>query len=149
LIENINQYVQHCKDNPIKSSQLLTGGQKAGTVTILDKPRMLTVEGFCLFMGVNTKYLYELNEQVKDKNDEVSIQYSYIIQYIRDIIRCQRLELAAANELNALIVSRIEGLTEKVEQVGNISAPIVQIVFTQHTINDKTCDEVQYLLENQ
>ncbi len=148
LLQNVTLYIQHCKDNPIQSSQLLTGGQKAGTVTVVDKPRMLTIEGFCLFCGVNTKYLNELNEQVKDKEDEISIQYSYIIRYIYDVIRCQRLELAAANELNALIVSRIENLNEKIEHSGEVKQTITQINFIQRSVEDTTYKEVSEMIEN-
>ena len=136
------EYFEYCNNNPIKSSQLITGGQKAGDIKEVNKHRMYTIEGLCLHIGLNTKYLWQLEEQIKDKLDVDSIRYSNILNHIRDTIRTQRLELAAANELNPLIVSRIEGLKDSVEHSGEIKQTYTSIVFQTRNVEDIQSEDV-------
>lgn len=142
LLTRSLDYFQYCIEHPIKSNQLLTGGQNAGQVIVVDKPRMFTIERLCIYLGVNVKYIIHLDEQIKDKTDVDSIRYSNTIEYIRNTIRTQRLELAAANELNALIVSRIEQLNERVDISGKIENTITSIVFQSRTIQDIQSEDV-------
>ena len=147
LKDHAIEYFKYCTDNPIRSNQLITSGQLGGTVVAVDKPRMFTVEGFCLWCGINTKYLYQLDEQVRDKNDEESLRYSYIISYIRETIRSQRFELAAVNEINPMFVSKLEGLTDKVEHSGEVKNTVTHIEFVQRSIEDTTFTEVSDVIE--
>jgi len=75
-----------------------------------------------------------------------------VIKYIHDCIRLQRVTLAAANELNPLIVSRIEGLKDSIEHSGEVKQTYTSIVFQSRTIEDQTGEDVtnqaQILLEN-
>ena len=149
LFDKANEYFKSVFEDKIESEQLLTGGQNAGTIAIVNKQRMPMLEDLCLFLGLNSKYITHLEEQVKDKIDIDSQLYCNIIQYIRDTIRVKRLQLAAANELNALIVSRIDNLNEKVELSGKLENVVTSITFSAHTIHDAEFSEVNNLLDQE
>lgn len=142
LLTGANEYFQYCIDNPIKSPQLLTGGMKAGDIKDVNKPQMFMLEGLCIWIGTNTQYLYDIEQSIKDKTDEDSLRYSFVIKYVRDVIRLQRVTLAAANELNPLIVSRIEGLKDSVEHSGEIKQTYTSIVFQTRNVEEVTGEDV-------
>jgi len=149
LFDKANEYFKSVFDDKIESEQLLTGGQNAGQIAIVNKPRMPMLEDLCLFLGLNSKYITHLEDQVKDRTDVDSQLYSNIIQYIRDTIRVKRLQLAAANELNALIVSRIDNLNEKVELSGKIENMVTSITFTEKVIYDTEFEDVKEILDTE
>jgi len=147
LFDKANEYFKSVFEDKIESEQLLTGGQNAGQIAIVNKPRMPMLEDLCLFLGLNSKYITHLEDQVKDRTDIDSQLYCNIIQYIRDTIRVKRLQLAAANELNALIVSRIDNLNEKVELSGKIENMVTSITFTEKVIYDTEFEDVKEILD--
>lgn len=149
LYQKANDYFEQCKHDPIYSPQLITGGQSAGTVIDVKKPRMFTIEGFCLFCQINTKYLNDLEDQIKGKEDDENVQYSHVIKYIRDIIRQQRFEFAAVREFDAMFIAKLEGLTDKVEHSGEVTNKVVSITFTSRTVEDADFSEVQDALDQE
>ncbi len=143
------EYFTYCIDNPIKSNQLITGGNMGGKVVSVDKPRMFTVEGFCLFCGTNSKYLYHLEESVRDKTDDESIRYSNTINSIREVIRLQRFENAAVNEMNPMFIAKLEGLTDKVEHSGEVKNTVTSITFVRQAVEDADYTEVNQMLDEE
>jgi len=149
LALNALEYFEYCQNNPIKSNQLITGGNKGGEVIQVDKPRMFTIEGLCLSMGVNTKYLYDLIDQVKDKTDIDSIRYSHTFNLIRETVRTQRFEYSAVREFDGAFIAKLEGLTDKVEHSGEVKNTVTSITFTPRTIEDADFSEVQDALDQE
>lgn len=143
LYDKFNEYAKVTQGNTIKSNQLLTGGMNAGQVVTVDKPRMFMIQDFCHYIGVNSKYLVHVENSIKGREDEESQLYSNVIQYIRECISVSNIQNAAANELNALIVSRVEQLNEKVEHSGTIDQTVTQITFIQKNVEDIQFIEVQ------
>lgn len=142
LFTKANDYFEATAHNPILSPQLLTGGQSAGTVIDVKKPRMYTIEGLCLYCKVNTKYLNDLEDQIKGKEDEESEQYSHVITYIRDVIRQQRFENAAVREFDAMFIAKLEGIKDSVEHSGEIKQTYTEIVFQTRQVEDIQATDV-------
>jgi len=80
------------------------------------KIRAMTVVGFCLYADITqeTFYAYERD------ND-----YSDIIKAIKNIIYEQKFTGAAADLLNANIISRELGLVDRIEQTGTTKHEII------------------------
>lgn len=102
LEELANEYFQWCIDNPMYEAVLHS---KTGELISVPKLRAFTEMGFCVYAGMSTSSFYE--QYAKDKD------FLDIVTRIREIIRTQKFEGAAAGFLNANIIARDLGLRDK------------------------------------
>lgn len=109
------EYFQWNDNNPLTEEKVFANGRRMK----VNKMRAMTITGFCNFASIHrdTFNVYE-----KDK------AYSDITARIKDIIYQQKLEGAAADLLNPMIIAREVGLkdqssidhTTKGEKIGDI-----------------------------
>jgi hypothetical protein len=84
------------------------------TRVVIPTPTPMTIEGLCLFLGVNTKYLWDFKDGLK--KDDIHFEgFSEIITRVEGIIFQQQYEGASAGMYNANIIARKLGLTDKKE----------------------------------
>lgn len=148
LLQGAMNYFEHCNNNPIQVSEIIKGGNNAGKLTTRPVKQMFMIEGLCVYLGINTKYLAQMLDNIKDRTDEESVRLTNVIKYIHDCIRLQRVTLAAANELNPLIVSRIEGLKDSIEHSGEVKQTYTSIIFQSRTIEDQDCKDLTAEAQN-
>ena len=111
LLEASNEYFQWCLDNPLY--EMIIQGGKEFTVP---KMRAMTIEGLCIFLDIGTS---TFNDYCK-KDHERYKDFSGITTHIRDILRTQKFEGAAAGLLNSNIIARDLGLRDHQEIDQNI-----------------------------
>lgn len=117
------EYFQWCQDNPLKKSEAKTVniGDYQSRIEIIELPvlRPFTIEGVCHFMDVNVGYFNDFEEGLKS-NKALSLEeckdFSFVITRIRETIKHQKFEGAAAGFFNANIIARDLGLVDKKEQ---------------------------------
>lgn len=118
LQEKFVEYVQWCKDNPIvlgtKVSNTSVEGIPYGSVTTEEKPRLVSIGGFLVYIGATRSWWGELDRAKQD--------FSAVKDLIRGFCEEYQKEMAAANIFNANIISRLLGLADK-QQV-EATAPI-------------------------
>jgi len=112
LWDSACEYFQWCEDNPLLEVDFR--GKMIERVE-LPKMRAFTIQGFCLYLGVNTLYLRDFKKGLKDKDDEISKDFSQVIARIEETIYNQKYTGAAAGFLNPNIIARDLGLKESVE----------------------------------
>lgn len=107
------EYFQWCIDNPLKEQKAFstrTGIQKVE----LDKVRAFTLAGLALYTGVDTEYYTNFKRRIK--NNEVSDNgFLRVIDEIVETIKNQKFEAAAADLLNANIISRDLQLVDRID----------------------------------
>jgi hypothetical protein len=110
LWEAACEYFQWCEDNPLIEVDF--AGRDADKV---EKPKMraMTMQGLCRFLDCNTVYFNQFEISLRDKDDETSKDFSKIATRIRETIYEQKFTGAAAGFLNANIIARDLGLTDK------------------------------------
>lgn len=150
LWEAACEYFQWCEDNPLKeveqarSSSKPIIDDKGKTVfppNLIELPKMrpFTIQGLCLFLDVNTVYLKQFEDSLRDKEDELSKDFSSICTRIREIIYTQKFTGAASGFLNPQIIARDLGLAEKSELVGKGDTELFK---------DKSDDELKAILKD-
>ena len=105
-------YFQWCVDNPMQEESIIKykdSYEKANT----SKLRAFTMEGMCHYLDCNKGYFSDFANSIKDKDDELSKDFSVIITRIREIIYRQKFEGAASGFLNANIIARDLGIADK------------------------------------
>lgn len=119
-------YFEWVRDNPLCEKKYFTS---QGELLEVDIPRMraMTIHGLCLWLGISSS---TWNRYVKA--DYVPEKMRRVAQRVNDIIYEQKFTGAAANMLNANIISRDLGLAEKREVSGPDGAPI-QTITSQMT----------------
>lgn len=107
------EYFEWCEDNPLIEVDWV--GKDAVRV---EKPKMraFTYQGLCGYLDCNTDYF----RQFKSKLTEDQQGFSWVITRIDDVIYNQKFTGAAAGFLNANIISRDLGLTDKTENKHSI-----------------------------
>lgn len=107
------EYFEWVEANPLWEYKVT---QYQGCPVSMEVPKMraMTIDGLCIFLGVNSKYLYQFEDSL-DKSTEDGKVFSNIIEDIKQVIRNQKLEGAAADLLNANIIARDLGLRDKQE----------------------------------
>ena len=119
------EYFDWCVENPLVSVDYK--GKDAIPVKIYNV-RAFTIEGLCLHLGVGRNYLEDCEKKaIAGKTDEISLEFSGIIKRIREIIRSQKFENAAAGLLNPMIIARDLGLTERKEIMTQINMSQVEL----------------------
>ena len=99
------EYFQWIEDNPLKAAELVKFQGKA-KVKMVPKMRAMTESGLCIFLDIPTSTWH--NYKTRDDFVEVTTRIS-------EIIFNQKFSGAAADMLNANIIARDLGLTDKKE----------------------------------
>lgn len=110
------EYFEDCIANPWYKTEAIKSGDRAGEIINIPVPVPFTIQRLCLFLGVNSHYFSQFKKSLKEKNDDVSQDFSSIITRIEEIIDTQKFEGAAVGIFNSNIVARSLGLSEKVQE---------------------------------
>jgi hypothetical protein len=105
LLQRANEYFEWVEQNPFKE-EVLFHSQGIVTRDYVTKKRPLTLEGFCIYANIVKKTFW---------NYEKSQDFLQVTSYIRETVENQQLELASAGFLNANIIARKLGLSDKSE----------------------------------
>lgn len=114
LWEEACEYFKWCVNNPLKKQEVVKYRESYEKIDI-DLMRPFTMEGLCLYLNCNKGYFNDFERGLKDKKDKQSKDFSIIITRIREAIYQQKFEGASVNLLNANIIARDLGLTDKKE----------------------------------
>lgn len=104
LWEAACEYFAWCEDHPLISVEY-NGGKRVR----VPKMRAFTIEGLCLYLDCNTKYLANFENNLPEHEKD----FRYICTRIRETIYQQKFQGAAAGFLNANIIARSLGLSDK------------------------------------
>jgi hypothetical protein len=96
------EYVKWVYLNPLKEEKVFSNGKRVK----VNKMRAMTIAGFCIFAHISRD---TFNQYEKEK------EYSDVCAKIKEIIYTQKLEGAAADLLNPVIIARELGLADKNE----------------------------------
>lgn len=105
LWEACCQYFEWVEQNPLKEAQAFA---YQGTVTVheLSKMRAMTVSGLCIFLDISQEAWGDYRKREG---------FSEVTTRVDEIIRTQKFEGASAGLLNANIIARDLGLSDKSE----------------------------------
>lgn len=97
------EYFQWVEDNPLYESETV---KFQGSATLIEVPKMraMTKAGLCLFLGISE----DCWEDYRVRKDFIGVT-----SRVEGVIYSQKFAGAAANQLNANIIARDLGLTEK------------------------------------
>jgi hypothetical protein len=101
------KYFAWCDNNPLQEAKVFAYKGEITTTTI-PKMRAYTLDGLCLYMGCNEAYFRQFN----DNGDK---DFSTVIYQIEKTIYNQKFTGAAADLLNANIISRDLGLADRID----------------------------------
>jgi len=127
LYDSAVQYFQWCEDNPLQEEKLFChqGEITKGTVNLM---RAMTIGGLCLFMDIS----HDAWLDYKGRKDFIGVTKA-----IDETIRDQKFSGAAAGLLNANIIARDLGLSDKVDNTltgadgGPVQITAIEIVAPQ------------------
>lgn len=118
LWEKANEYFDWNRENGIKEVKLVPRRAGRPFREMITHPRAMTIEALCCWLTIRTKYWRELKE-----NDE----FATAVEAIEAVIYTQKLELAAAGMLNAIIISRELKLADRSELSGPDGGPLEMV----------------------
>lgn len=117
LWDACTQYFEWTEENPLWESKIASDKGEPKVVT-LPKMRAMTITGLCLFLGI---------DQTTWKDYGTKKDFSRIVREAEEVIYSQKFAGAAANLLNANIIARDLGLSDKKELTGAGGGPIKTI----------------------
>ena len=108
LWEAACSYFQWCEDNPLYE---VKGFAFQGTVTKENFPKMraMTLSGLCFYLHCNEAYFRTFKAQLPEGEED----FNTVIKEIETVIYNQKFQGAAADLLNANIIARDLGLSDK------------------------------------
>jgi hypothetical protein len=109
------EYLQWVDDNPLYEDKIISF-QGVATHVPTAKMRAATIGGLCLFLDISRKQWFEWRNTRPDLSD--------VIDEVECAIREQKFTGAAADLLNANIISRDLGLADRTEHTGKDNGPI-------------------------
>lgn len=122
LWEAACEYFEWCDSNPLKEEKLFSsqGEILKGEISLM---RPYTIQGLCLFLGCNAKYLNHFESNLKESDQD----FSNIVTRIREVIYNQKFEGAATGLLNPNIIARDLGLVDKKDNhhSGKVNLPVI------------------------
>ena len=121
-IDYLTEYVEWCRANPFTTSDVLKGGQMAGTLVPVPKQRALSVGAFCLFIGwsikdfnKNAEKLLKLAEDGNEEAEVLSLGYSLI----KETITTDMDESALSGLVDANYMAKLRGLRDLKDVTSN------------------------------
>lgn len=122
MLEACQEYFQWVEDNPLKEQKVFNG--KDGIVYgEVNKMRAMTIAGLCIFLGIDQTTWREYG----NKQD-----FSSVVTHVEQVIRSQKFAGAAADLLNANIIARDLGLSDRQEVTGKDGEKLIP-----ETVSDK------------
>ncbi|MNY42772.1 hypothetical protein D3C86_1776920 [compost metagenome] len=111
MLEKAFEYFDWVESNPLIEQKVVVQAGEPIPYQV-EKPRAMTIGGLALWLGISqrTWMNYREQEHLKDA-----------VEICDQIIYTQKFELAAAELLNPLFISKHLGFTEKIEQTGTIT----------------------------
>lgn len=127
------EYFQWVENNPLLEEKIFHA-QGIITKDTVTKMRAMTIRAMCFFIGLSRQGWQEYSEKP---------DFSDIVKEIEDVIYSQKFEGAAADMLNANIIARELGLSDKVqnEHTGANGKPLIP------SAKEMTTDELKAELE--
>lgn len=119
LAEKFLEYLKWAERNPIeiKTSvdSVSTKGETYGSTTTEQKPRLISIGGFLVYIGATRFWWSELDRSKRDFSNVKAIIREYCEEYQK--------EMASAGVFNGNIISRLLGLADK-KQIEGGEKPI-------------------------
>jgi hypothetical protein len=112
------EYFAWADDNPLYETKAFAF-QGIVTQESIPKMRAMTIDGLCLFLDIST----DTWKLYTDREDFIGVT-----RKAENVIRSQKFSGAAADLLNANIIARDLGLTDKKEVNGDILNPLTEII---------------------
>lgn len=112
LWEAACEYFTWCEENPLYEVDFVG---KDGKEVLKPKMRAFTMQGLTRYLHCNVAYFNHFEASIKDKTDEVSKDFSQVISRIRETIYEQKFTGAAAGFLNANLIARELGISDKAD----------------------------------
>lgn len=120
------EYFEWSDENPLLEQKAFAY-QGEITKTEITKMRAYTITGLCIFLGVTRNYLTDLKDRLNLETRQGK-DFARIIKMIEEIIFTQKFEGAAADLLNANIIARDLGLTDKRELSSDPENPLTLLI---------------------
>jgi hypothetical protein len=124
LWEAACEYFKWCEENPLYETEakVTSDGQGLGSsveMVKLPKMRAFTMHGLCLYLDCSTSYFRTFKSVLKEGDKD----FLTVINKIEEVVYNQKFTGAAAGFLNANIIARDLGLSDKVntEHSGEVS----------------------------
>jgi hypothetical protein len=114
LWEAASEYFNYIKENPLYETKVF---QFQGTIVTKEVPimRAMTMRELCFYLNCNETYFRQFKANLADDEKD----FSSVIEDIETIVYTQKFQGAAGNLLNANIISRDLGLTDKKDLTSN------------------------------
>lgn len=138
LQSKINKYFEYADNNPLIKNEVVKTGKEAGKILPVPMPVVYSIQALCydINLDVDTFYdLYHKDRKPSNENNKKGEDNVNLINQLSDIITRAKLKIAknqingaTAGLMNPLIVSRLQGLTDKHEVKAtntNISVNVV------------------------
>lgn len=88
-------------------------------ITKVPTARPYTIQGLCIFLGVNSVWFNQFETAQKNKDDDLAKDFSKICTHVREVIYQQKFEGAAVGAFNANIIARDLHLKENTDVTTN------------------------------
>jgi hypothetical protein len=112
LEKKIEEYFNWCDNNPMYKYEVVKTGQDAGKELKIKVQRPYTKQGIVVFLDINSQTWQNWSNENDSNNKEILA----IVTQANQKITQNQIEGAGNGLFNPLIISRLNGLTEKVEQ---------------------------------
>ena len=124
LAEKFAEYIEWAKEHPIvigETERGIKSGKGTDATKIQHKPRLISIEGFLVYLGKRKSWWQEL------ENGKHGPEFLYLKQLIREYCESYQKEMASAGIFNANIISRLLGLAEKQEIEASVQGVTVNV----------------------
>lgn len=120
LAEKFVEYVNWEKEHPIRIKVTETStsaqGNTYGKESVEEKPRLVSIEGFCIWLGEARAWWTQLDNPDAKHRDE----FSTVKAKIREYCEKYQKEMASSGLFNANIISRLLGLADRQQVEGKM-----------------------------
>jgi len=118
------EYFDWTHENPLEKAIVYQGEVSKDTEKLM---RAMTISGLCIFLGTHSEYFTSFESDLDLDTDEGK-DFSRVTKKVREIITTQKFEGASAGLLNANIIARDLGLSDK--------QSVEAVVITKKSFND-------------
>lgn len=120
-INYVAEYINFCEKNPYIQYEILKGGAAAGQKVPVEKKRVPSVGGFCLFIGWSIKDFNKNMEKLEKASETNPDAKNLLLGYtlVKELITTEMDESALAGMVDANYMAKLRGLRDLKDVTSN------------------------------
>lgn len=137
IVDLYKQYNEHMKNQFDIKIDYIKSGDRAGELIEIKKPKIKSIESFCLFIGISYKSFFNW---INEESENIDKELFHTITCIREELNEYRRSLALNEIISAPFLMAVDGIKQQYEINSNVQLNSLPVNIANNVIDLTSSD---------